>query len=150
MAYDQTKKSDGNTTAKQGEAQAGGWKVQLKQDMRGLSYEEASKATSPVQRRPEAADEGDSKEAIIKRALTRWLDVNGDGQITTEEVQQRFKEVDRNKDNKLNKDEVVAALIAAGVDNWWKGIAAGKIIAKYDLDGDGMLSMDELKAAAAG
>lgn len=76
------------------------------------------------------------------------LDLNSDGQISTEELQAqgkiRFDKMDANKDEKLSSEELEAQIVE--MTKRMKK-AQEKMIKRLDTDGDGYLSAEEMEKA---
>lgn len=75
------------------------------------------------------------------------LDLNGDGQITRDEMQargeQRFKDADTNGDGFLSMDEMKAQMIKemeARADKY-----GARMMERKDANGDGQLSLEEMR-----
>lgn len=76
--------------------------------------------------------------------MMRYMDVNGDGKITRQEVMpklsRKFDKVDANADGKVTKQEIgehVRKRVVRKVEH---------IFARFDADGDGMMTKAELEA----
>jgi Ca2+-binding EF-hand superfamily protein len=80
------------------------------------------------------------------------MDADGDGKITTEEMDAfraaRFAEQDADGDGFLTKDEIVAAETAKMQDRMGKRVA--HMMIEQDADEDGKISLEELSAAGPG
>lgn len=75
------------------------------------------------------------------------LDLNGDGQVTAEEMQalgeKRFNEADTNGDGFLSKDEMKAQMLKrmeAKAEKY-----GTKVMERKDANGDGQLSLEEMR-----
>lgn len=70
------------------------------------------------------------------------MDVNGDGQVTQEEMQAhrqaRFAQIDTNGDGALSLDELTANGVSKAADR------ASRMLERFDANGDGVLSAEEL------
>ena len=60
-----------------------------------------------------------------------------------------FTNFDKDKDGRLNKDEVKDLLKDAGVGMLLRGIVAGEMIKGYDKSGDDTINREEFKVAIA-
>jgi Ca2+-binding EF-hand superfamily protein len=73
------------------------------------------------------------------------LDLNGDGQLTKEELQSqgqaRFAKVDTNGDGQLSVEELEAAASER------RAQSVAKMVERLDKDGNGTLSQEEMEAA---
>jgi Ca2+-binding EF-hand superfamily protein len=56
---------------------------------------------------------------------------------------------DKDKDGKLNKDEVKDLLKDADISGFFRGIVAGELIKGYDKSGDECINLEEFKVAIA-
>lgn len=81
-------------------------------------------------------------------AMFEAVDLNGDGQVTREEVDQfrtdQFAELDANGDGTVSQDEFVANAQARAAER------AAERFAALDADGDGTLNADVLAAGPRG
>lgn len=79
-----------------------------------------------------------------ERPSFETLDVDGSGEITTEDLSalrdQRFNEMDTNGDGTISQEEFVAAQAARSEDR------ATRIFERLDADGDGTLSRDVIES----
>ena len=82
-------------------------------------------------------------EEDVKKKIKEYSDKNKDGTVSEQEKKATFDEFDTDKNGKLNKDELKAGLIKAGVDNWVSFIASA-LLKKCDNNGDGEITPDEL------
>lgn len=80
------------------------------------------------------------------------LDTDGDGSITPAEMaghmQARFKGADSDGDGLLSREELVARMMERQAERM--GRRADHMIERHDANGDGMLSMDEMRADRQG
>ena len=60
-----------------------------------------------------------------------------------------FLAFDKDKDGKLNKDEVKDLLKDADISGFFRGIVAGELIKGYDKSGDECINLEEFKVAIA-
>ena len=63
--------------------------------------------------------------------------------------EEAFIYFDKDKDGRLNKDEVKALLKEAGVSGLLRGIVANEMIKGYDKSGDDTIEKEEFKVAIA-
>jgi Ca2+-binding EF-hand superfamily protein len=71
-------------------------------------------------------------------------------------INQKFKSpeeafiyFDKDKDGRLNRDEIKTLLKEAGVSMLLRGVVAGEMIKGYDKSGDDTINKDEFKVAIA-
>ncbi len=80
------------------------------------------------------------------------LDANGDGQITSEEMQSRaearFGEADTDGDGKLSADEMAERMRARMAERM--ALRATRMIDRMDRDDDGMVSLEEMRSGRMG
>lgn len=90
-------------------------------------------------------------------ASTAKMDSNGDGKVSLQEMQQRrlakTMRFDANRDGRLTKAEYAATMAqryqAKGMDPARAQAKADKMFAKTDKNGDGFVTPDEIRQAAA-
>lgn len=91
----------------------------------------------------QAADNDDRGRRGPERPGFEQLDLNGDGQLTLEELQgqheARFAEMDANGDGTVTAEELAAKMTQAVVDR------AAKMVERLDENGDGVLQADEME-----
>ena len=63
--------------------------------------------------------------------------------------EEAFTFFDKDKDGRLNKDEVKALLKEAGVGGLLRGLVASEMIKGYDKSGDNSINWEEFKVAIA-
>lgn len=63
--------------------------------------------------------------------------------------EEAFTYFDKDKDGRLNKDEVKDLLKAAGVSGFIRGLVANEMIKGYDKSGDETINREEFKVATA-
>lgn len=80
------------------------------------------------------------------------IDADGDGKITTEEMtmhmQSRFDGADSDGDDVISREELVRHMMARQTERM--GQRADHMIERYDSDGDGALSMQEMRDRRSG
>lgn len=80
------------------------------------------------------------------------VDINGDGQITKEEMAEhraaRFSQADTDGDGMLSRDEMLARAEEQQAKR--RGKMIDKMISRNDADGDGALTMEEMAAGRGG
>jgi len=63
--------------------------------------------------------------------------------------EEAFLFFDKDKDGKLNKDEVKDLLKNADISGFFRGVVAGELIKGYDKSGDEAINLEEFKVAIA-
>tara|TARA_R110001592_G_scaffold54875_6_gene168177 strand:- start:2581 stop:2856 length:276 start_codon:yes stop_codon:yes gene_type:complete len=61
--------------------------------------------------------------------------------------EEAFTHFDKDKDGRLNRDEIKTLLKDAGVSMLLRGVVAGEMIKGYDKSGDDTINKDEFKVA---